>query len=58
VFDPYLDYRLYREELARWEQQLERRRMLPRRERHWLARVRFSASGKRRRQRLALRGAR
>jgi hypothetical protein len=57
VFDPQLHYRLYREELARWEQELERRRLLPRRERHWLARVRFTASGKRRRQAVALRGA-
>jgi hypothetical protein len=58
VFDPVLDYQLYRAELSRWERKLERRQLLPRRERHWLARFRLSASRKRRRQPVAISGAR
>jgi hypothetical protein len=56
VFDPVLHYKLYRVELARWEDELARRQMVPRRERNWLPRLRLAASRKRRRQTVAARG--
>ena len=36
MFNPHIEYRLYREETARLEKQLELRRMLPQRERRRL----------------------
>jgi hypothetical protein len=53
VRDPYIDYKLYREEMDRVQKQLELRRQLPEREWH-LPHVRFSFSfvRQRRRQRL------
>jgi hypothetical protein len=53
VLNPYIDYRLYREEMDRVEKQLELRRQLPERERRHLAHVRFSFVRQRRQQRLA-----
>jgi hypothetical protein len=52
VLDPYIDYRLYREEMDRVEKQLELRRQLPERKRRQLPHVRFSLR-QRREQRLA-----
>jgi hypothetical protein len=40
VLDPHLDYRLYKEEMARLEKQLERRWHPPNRERRALPRLR------------------
>jgi hypothetical protein len=53
VLDPYIDYKLYREEMERVEKQLELRRQLPERERRHLPNVRFSFGRQRRQQRLA-----
>jgi hypothetical protein len=53
VLDPYVDYKLYREEMDRVAKQLELRRQLPERERRHLPNVRFSFVRQRRRQRLA-----
>jgi hypothetical protein len=43
VLNPYIDYKLYREEMDRLDKQLELRRQLPERKRH-LPQVRFSFS--------------
>jgi hypothetical protein len=53
VLDPYIDYKLYREEMDRVAKRLELRRQLPERERRHLPNVRFSFVRQRRRQRLA-----
>lgn len=53
MLDPYIDYRLYREEMDRVAKRLELRRQLPERERRHLPSVRFSFVRQRRRQRLA-----
>ena len=53
VLNPYIDYKLYREEMDRVEKQLELRRQLPERERRHLPHVRFSFARQRRQQRLA-----
>jgi hypothetical protein len=52
VLNPYIDYKLYREEMDRVEKQLELRRQWPERERRHLPQVRFSFA-RRRQQRLA-----
>lgn len=52
VLNPYIDYKLYREEMDRVEKELELRRTLPRRTRRRLPHVQFSLS-RPRRQRLA-----
>jgi hypothetical protein len=53
VLDPYIDYRLYREEMDRVDKRLELLRQLPERERRHLPQVKFSFGWQRRRQRLA-----
>ena len=53
VLNPYIDYKLYREEMDRVEKQLELRRQLPERERRHLPHVRFSLLRQRRQHRLA-----
>ena len=53
VLNPYIDYKLYREEMDRVEKQLELRRQLPERERRHLPDVRFSFVGRRRQRGLA-----
>jgi hypothetical protein len=51
VLDPYIDYKLYREEMDRVVKRLELRRQLPERERRHLPHVRLSFV-RHRRQRL------
>jgi hypothetical protein len=53
VLNPYIDYKLYREEMDRVDKQLALRRQLPERERRHLPHVRFSFVGQRRQRRLA-----
>jgi hypothetical protein len=53
VLNPYIDYKLYREEMDRVVKRLELRRQLLERERRHLPHLRFSFVRQRRQQRLA-----
>jgi hypothetical protein len=55
VLNPHIDHRIYRQEMARLERELEFRRALPPRNRHRLPQLRFSLP-RRAHQPLASRG--